>query len=188
MAASLTTTGPTLAAFASDRGPGDAERASIMSQAGSYLARRGGRLVCLAEQGVVAVPLITSARAAGGEVIIVADEETQIPEALAGIPVERIPQAGDRQARVVALSDGFIGLPGSLASAASLYATWIRAGGGASRKPVVLLNRNRAFEVLRGFTADVVSHNVRGHDRMVQFTDSIEDLWNRVTWMIAEVR
>jgi hypothetical protein len=89
---------------------------------------------------------------------------------------------------VVALADGFIGLPGSLASAASLYGVWVAAGAAGGRKPVVLLNRNRAFEVMRGFTADVVSHSVRGHDRVIQFTDSIEDLWNRVTWMIGEVR
>ena len=58
-----TATRPTIAIFASDKGPGDAERASIMSQAGTYFARRGARIVCLAEGRSVAIPLITSARA-----------------------------------------------------------------------------------------------------------------------------
>lgn len=188
MAGNLVPSGPTLAVFASDRGPGDAERASIMSQAGSYLARRGARLVCLAEDDVIAVPLITSARAAGGDVIIIADDETRVPNALLEIALERISDPEARLARLVALADGLVGLPGSLASAASLYAAWIAAGAGNGRKPVVLLNRNRAFEVMRGYVADVVSHSVHKHDRIVQFTDQIEDLWNRITWMVNEVR
>ena len=53
---------PLIAVFASDRGPGDAERASLMSQAGSYFARRGARIVCLAEDDVIPVPLITAIR------------------------------------------------------------------------------------------------------------------------------
>ena len=36
-------THPVLGVFASDHGPGDAERASIMSQVGSFLARKGAR-------------------------------------------------------------------------------------------------------------------------------------------------
>ena len=42
---------PTIAVFASDKGPGDAERASIMSQAGTYFARKGARVVCLVKHG-----------------------------------------------------------------------------------------------------------------------------------------
>ena len=42
---------PVLGVFASDHGPGDAERATIMSQAGSFLARKGAQLACLAEGG-----------------------------------------------------------------------------------------------------------------------------------------
>jgi hypothetical protein len=40
---------PALAVFASDKGPGDAERSSIMSQAGTLLARHGARIICLAD-------------------------------------------------------------------------------------------------------------------------------------------
>jgi hypothetical protein len=177
---------PTLAVFASDHGPGDPERASIMSQAGSILARRGARIVCLAELEAIAVPLITSARAAGGEVLIIADDELKVPAALADVPIERIAEREARLARIAALATVFVGLPGSLASASSLYSSWVRAGSGAGGKPVVLLNRNRAFEVMRGMAADVLSHSVKRHDRYVVFTDSVDDLWNKVSWALNE--
>jgi predicted Rossmann-fold nucleotide-binding protein len=177
---------PTLAVFASDSGPGDPERASLMSQAGHLLARKGVRIVSLAHGTSVAVPLITSARTAGGEVLVVADDGMRMPAALMDVPVERLSSDEERLARVAALADGFVGLPGSLASAGDLYRSWVRAGGGASGKPVVLLNRNRAFEVMRGMAADVLSHSVRRHDRMVVFTDNPEDLWNKIAWALGE--
>ncbi len=186
MAAEALARNPTLAVFASDRGPGDPERASIMSQAGTLMARRGARLVCLAEGGSVPVPLITSARAAGGDVLILADAAVNIPAALATVPVERIDDAETRLARAASLAHLFVGLPGSLASVASLYRSWVRAGGGSSNKPVVLLNRNRAFEVMRGMSADVLSHSVKRHDRMVVFSESIDDLWNKIGWALGE--
>lgn len=157
-----------------------------MSQAGTLLARRGARIVCLAEQGALAIPLITSARAAGGEVLIIADDELRVPAALAGVSIERLGEPEARLARIAALATLFVGLPGSLASTSSLYASWVRAGGGAANKPVVLLNRNRAFEVLRGFSADVLSHSLKRYDRRVVFTDSIDDLWNKVSWALSE--
>ena len=79
-------THPVLGVFASDRGPGDAERASIMSQVGSFLARRGARLVCLGDEGVP-VPLITSARTAGGEVTLIAAEDYSEPSAFGGVGI-----------------------------------------------------------------------------------------------------
>ena len=178
--------GPTLAVFASDRGPGDPERSSLMSFAGSLLARRGARLVGLAQDGYVAVPLVTAARAAGGEVLLIADEHTPLPEALEGVPVERHADDEARLARMAALADIFVGLPGSLLSATNLYKCWVRAGAGMSGKPVVLLNRNRAFEVLRGMAADVITHSVRRADRMLVFTDNPEDLWNKIAWALDE--
>jgi len=172
-------TRPTLAIFASDKGPGDPERASIMSQAGAYFARRGARIVCLAEQDLC-VPVVTSARSAGGELIIVGAPTFTMPSALGSIPFERLDTANERMDRIIALADVFVGLPGSLASAAQLYSTWTRAGGGESGKRVVLLNRNRAFEVVRGYFADVMAHGMRNPERFLQFSDSVEDLWNRV--------
>jgi predicted Rossmann-fold nucleotide-binding protein len=177
---------PTLAVFASDHGPGDAERASVMSQTGSYLARKGARIVCLAESEGLAVPLVTSARAAGGEVLVIGDEDFVMPAALTGVPLERIVDADQRLARLVDLTQVFVGLPGSLSSASRLFAAWVKAGGGAGGRPVVLFNRNRAFEAMRGMATDVLSHGIRRHDRFVQFTDSVEDLWVKTQWLINE--
>lgn len=180
-------TGPMLAVFASDKGPGDAERSSIMSQVGSYFARKGARIVCLAENGVVPVPLITAARTAGGEVIVIADESIVLPPALAGVPMEVVADRAERMGRMGAMADAYVALPGSLASASSLFAAWT-AGRALGRPcPVVMLNRHKAYEVLRGYAADVLSHGLRGYDRAVQFSDSIEDLWSKVS-RLAEAR
>jgi len=177
---------PVLGVFASDIGPGDAERATIMSQTGSFLARRGAKLVCLAEDGIVPVPLVTSARTAGGEVTLIADADYAEPSALAGVTVEHIPLAADRLSRLATLSQIYLALPGSLASATSLYRTWVRGGGGAGRKPVVFFDRNGAFKVLRGYAADVLSNSIHNHDRYVQFADSVEDIWNKVAWLVDQ--
>jgi hypothetical protein len=177
---------PTVAVFASDKGPGDPERASIMSLAGSLIARRGARTVSLADGSTLPVPLITSARAAGGDVLILADGRTQLPSALMGVPIERHAESEARFDRVAQLADVFVGLPGSLTSAADLYKSWVRAGAGQGGKPVVLLNRNRTFDVMRGLAADVLSHSVKRHDRMLVFTDNVEDLWNKIAWALAE--
>lgn len=185
MAAEPASLKPTLAVFASDQGPGDPERASIMSQAGAIFARKGARIVCIADASSVPVPLITSARSSGGEVLVIGDGTVTLPPALASIAVEQIADPAQRLARVAALADSFVGLPGSLASAANLYRSWVAAGAGPSHKPVVLFNRNRAFEVMRGMSADVLSHSVKQFDRMVVFTDNIDDLWNKVAWALG---
>lgn len=179
---------PTLAIFASDKGPGDAERASIMSQVGTYFARKGARIVCLAEGKSIAIPLVTSARAAGGEIIVISDEQFSLPRALAGVPLEQMADAEARHARVAALADAFIGLPGSLASISALYLSWLKAGGGPGGKPVVLYNRNKAFEVLRGYSADILAHSIPHHERLMQFADTVEDLWTRANRLAGEGR
>jgi len=177
---------PTLGVFSSEIGPGDAERAAIMSQAGSYLARKGARLVCLAEDGVVPVPLVTSARSVGGEVTLIADPSYDEPSALSGVSVEHLPGVEARLARMAELSNLYIALPGSLASATSLYRTWVRGGGGIGRKPVVFYDRNGAFKVIRGYASDVLSNSVANHDHYLQFADSVEDIWNKAVWLIDQ--
>ena len=177
---------PTLAMFASDKGPGDAERASIMSQVGTYFARKGARMSCLAEGNTTAIPLVTSARAAGGEIIVIGDESFNLPRALSSVPLEKIADPEARFARVAALADAFVGLPGSLASISSLYLSWLKAGGGAGGKPVVFYNRNNAFEVLRGYASDILSHSIPHHERLIQFADSVEDLWTRANRLAGD--
>jgi predicted Rossmann-fold nucleotide-binding protein len=181
---SVHSNGPVLTVFASDRGPGDAERASLMTQAGLYFARRGAQLLCVGEAGYVPVPLITAARSAGGTVSIVADASVQVPPALQGVPIEII---ADREARLREIgrrTDYFVGLPGSLASATSLFQCWTAARQAGLRRPLVLLNRNRAFEVLRGYSADVLSHSLPDFDRVMLFSDSIEDVWIHIAHLM----
>ena len=178
---------PTIGIFASDHGPGDAERSTIMSQAGSYLARRGARLACVVEsRDDIPVPLLTSARTAGGEVVLIADESFSEPSYLTGVAIEHAATEEARLARLAAISTLYVALPGSLASAIALYKTWVRGGGGAGRKPVVFFDRNGAFKVLRGYASDVLSTSIKGHDRYIQFADSVEDIWNKATWLIDQ--
>ena len=180
--------GPTLAIFASDKGPGDAERASIMSQVGTYFAKRGARIICIAERGVVPVPLITAARASGGNVLIVADSPLVLPPALAGVPMDVLATAGERQARVAELAEAYVALPGSLASVSALFSTWAAARAMGRTPPVVMLNRHKAYEVMRGYAADVLSPGLAGYERAVQFADTIEDLWARLSRLVSEAR
>ena len=42
------------------------------------------------------------------------------------------------------------------------------------------------YQVMRGMVADVFSHSVRHHDHYVQFADSPEDLWSKISWLINE--
>ena len=174
-----TQTGPVIAVFASDRGPGDPERASLMTECGLMLARKGAHIVCLAENGVVPVPLITAARSAHGHVEVIADATIAMPPALADVPVTVLSSAEERHARLTAAASVFVALPGSLASATALFRAWSTGAG----RPVVMLNRNRAFEAIRGFTTDVLAASVPGYDRNIQFADNVDDLWNKVIWL-----
>ncbi|MFD2648977.1 hypothetical protein ACFSX5_14400 [Devosia albogilva] len=174
----------TVAVFASDRGPGDAERASLMTQTGNYFARRGARILTLAEDGAPPVALITAARTAGGAVEVVADASIHLPPVLADVPVHVAGEGAERQALIASRTQALVGLPGSLASATALFATWSAARQQGRVLPVVLLNRHRAFEVVRGFSADVLSHSLKGHERAVQFADTVEDLWSRTQRLV----
>jgi predicted Rossmann-fold nucleotide-binding protein len=182
------TSAPVLAVFASDKGPGDAERASIMGQTGTYFAKRGASLVCIAENGVIPIPLITAARAAGGNVQIVADTTIVLPPALAGVTMEVLATQPERLARVANLAEAFVALPGSLASASALFGAWAAAKAQGRTMPVVMLNRHKAYEIMRGYAADVLSPGLPGYDRAVQFADTIEDLWSRVSRLVNESR
>lgn len=51
-----------------------------------------------------------------------------------------------------------------------------------------MLNRHRAFEVVRGFAGDVMSHSVQGYDRNLQFAETVEELWNKVVWVNEQKR
>lgn len=182
--ASLTQAGLTVAIFASDKGPGDPERASLMGEVGRVFARKGARILCLAEQGVIPVPLVTAARTVGGSVEVVADASIVLPQALAGLPITVLPEAAARHAYLAEASTAYVALPGSLASATALFGAWSSGTG----RPVVMLNRHKAFDALRGFAVDVLAASVPGYDRNIQFAETVEDLWNKVAWVSEQRR
>ena len=173
-----------IAVFASDRGPGGPERSSLMTQTGSYFARRGARIVTLAEDGAIPVPLITAARAAGGSVEVVADPGTRLPAALADVPLLVGANQAERLAQITARAQALVGLPGSLASSSAMFSAWALSRKQGKTLPLVLLNRHRAFEVMRGFSADVMSHSLSGYERLVQFAETVEDLWGRTQGLV----
>lgn len=182
--ANLVKGGLTVAIFASDKGPGDPERASLMGEVGRVFARKGARMLCLAENGSLPVPLITAARTAGGVVEVVADASIVLPQALAEVPITVLPDKAERQAYLANTCIAYVALPGSLASVTALFGVWAAGMG----KPVVMLNRHRAFEVIRGFAADVLAASVANHDRSIQFADTVEDLWGKVLWVSEQRR
>jgi hypothetical protein len=182
------TNAPVIAIFASDKGPGDPERASIMSQTGTYFAKRGASIICLAENGIIPVPLITAARAAGGRVQIIADTSIVLPPALSGVTMEVMATREERLERLAQLAQAYVALPGSLASASALFGTWAAAKLQGRTPPVVMLNRHKAYEVMRGYAADVLSPGLMGYERAVQFADTIEDLWARLSRLVSEAR
>lgn len=172
----------TLAIFASDQGPGDAERASIMSQAGAFFAKRGAKIISLTDGNALPVPTIAAARAAGGQTEIFADQDFLLPSALENIELRRIPDKAQRLQQFAGAADCFVGLPGSLASISNLFSTTLNLS---VSKPVVLLNHRNAFEVLRGFSVDVLAHGKPAAERNFQFADTIEDVWNRAARMVT---
>ncbi len=112
---------PVLGIFASDHGPGDAERAALMSQVGSFLARKGARIVCLGDAGNVPVPLITSARTAAARSPSSARATIPSRRPFDGVTVEHIADREARLKRLAALSQIYVALPGSLGSATTLF-------------------------------------------------------------------
>jgi predicted Rossmann-fold nucleotide-binding protein len=110
---------------------------------------------------------------------VVADASIVLPLALSEVPITVIPDATERRAYLASESAAYVALPGSLASVTSLFGAWASGMG----KPVIMLNRHRAFEVIRGFSADVLAASVPNHDRNIQFADTVEDLWGKVVWV-----
>ena len=173
---------PTLVIFASDQGAGDAERASIMSQTGNMLARQNVKLVCLAEKGVLPLPLLTSARAAGGDIELIADQGYVLPQNLQDLTIKVIADQQERYAYLAQIADCFVSLPGSLASITSQFFTIADLG---AKIPMVFLNKNNAYEIVRGFSVDVFAHSFEQAHRNVQFVDSVEDIWGRVAKLVG---
>ncbi|MCB1516028.1 MAG: hypothetical protein KDJ19_00190 [Hyphomicrobiaceae bacterium] len=167
---------PTIAVF-SGIGGAHASRAQVFAQAGSFLAKKGARL--MAVEGVAGLPLTTlsAARSASAEIEIVVSDVFQVPKALSEASVIRSANLEDRMRIMRERADAIAVLPGALALANDLYRATLMEPG---VPPVILLNHDNAFEVLRGFVVDVFTHNHPNPDRVMQVADSLEDMWNRI--------
>ena len=51
-----------------------------------------------------------------------------------------------------------------------------------------MLNRHKAFEVMRGYAVDVLSPGLPGYDKAIQFADTVEDLWSRISRLAGDGR
>lgn len=149
---------------------------AMLAEAGRQCAVRKWRLIFLAENGNYCPGLIAAARAAGGEVLVLSDEAIPADTLPQGAVAETVSDAGERLQEASDLADGFLCLPTSLLSVRSLLNIWSRAGGGSSGKPVAFLNRNRAYEVMRGYAQDVLSQSLPMTDRLMMFSDNLDDL------------
>ena len=169
---------PTLVIFASDQGPGDAERTSIMSQTGSLLAKHDVKLVCLSENGIMPLALLKSACTKGAQIELVCDAECELPKALQNITKRVIADRHDRLIELAKIADCFVILPGSLATATSHFLTIKELG---AKVPMVFLNQNKAFEIVRGFSADVFVHTFPTAHKNLQFAEDVDDIWVKVS-------
>lgn len=154
---------------------------ALYRQVGTSVARHGAQLICIGRKGQWPQALVESAFAGGGAVKVMVGPS---PSALAlpqGVAVETF--ASDREAARagVQAAQTVLGLPGGIDTAASLYAAWTEAGGAASGRPVGLLNRDRAYEVVRGFIVDVAAHGRGNVETLIQFADNFDELWTRLT-------
>lgn len=149
-------------------------------QAGSAIARKGARVVCVAHNGDWPRAVVDSALAEGGSVAVVTSAALpgRVPRGVEVISAESGRQAGETAAQ---MSDAIIGLPGNIDVVAMLYAAWVDAGGAQSGKPVALLNHRKSFEIVKGFVSDVAHHGRGNTDKLVQFADTIDDLWSKLT-------
>lgn len=149
-------------------------------QAGATIARHGAQLFCLAHNGQWPRALVESVLAGGGRVTVASG-----PQAPLAVPhgVTVLTEASEQAAAMRIVQEGqvVIGMPGSIDTVGALFAAWTAAGGAMSKRPVGLLNHNRAYEVVKGFASDVATVGRANIDAMLQVSDHFDDLWNRLT-------
>lgn len=150
---------------------------------GEAVARKRVHLVCIACNGEWPRALVDSALAHGGKVTVCTAGEAML-NVPRGVTVERADDIRAAGARAAELGQALVALPGGLGAVSALYNAWTDAGGSESGKPVGLLNRQSAFEVVRGFLTDIAAVGLGGVDHLVQVSDSFEDLWNRLARIV----
>ncbi|RDE10510.1 hypothetical protein [Pelagibacterium lacus] len=152
--------------------------------AGAVAARHGMHVICTARNGQWPQALVDSALAEDGVVTVVSGPSTRDLRVPGGVSVQRCDSEIQAGIKAVQMAQAVIGMPGCIETTAALYAAWTGAGGAASQRPVGLFNRDRAFEVVRGFAADIAGVGRGNIDTLVQFSDNFEDLLNRLTRLV----
>ncbi|MEW2499016.1 MULTISPECIES: TIGR00730 family Rossman fold protein [unclassified Amycolatopsis] len=138
--------------------------AEAAAELGKLLAQRGIGLVyggaSVGTMGVVA----DAALAAGGEVIGV------IPEALSSVEIAHagltelhvVPDMHQRKAKMAALSDGFLTLPGGAGTLEELFEVWTWAQLGLHSKPIGLVDVGGYYGPLVSFADHMVTEGFLG--------------------------
>lgn len=157
---------------------------AIYRQAGASVAKHGARLICVARRGEWPRAIVDSAFAAGGEVTVMCGPDIAVPNMPNGVAVQRFADDATAAKSAVEASRAIIGLPAGIDTVGMLYSAWTAAGGPVAQRPLGLLNRNRAYEIVKGFVADVASTGRGNVDAFIQFSDSFEDLWSRLTRLV----
>jgi uncharacterized protein (TIGR00730 family) len=119
---------------------------------GALLARAGVRLVYGAGKTGLMGAVADGALAAGGKVVGVVPENLNTPQLIhAGLTqLEVVSDIHARKARMSALADAFITLPGGYGTLDELFETLTWAQIGLHHKPVGLLNTRNYFDPLLG--------------------------------------
>ena len=41
-------------------------------------------------------------------------------------------------------------------------------------------------KVVRGYAGDIVANSIPNHDRYVQFATNLDDMWNKIAWLVDQ--
>ncbi|SDG38371.1 hypothetical protein [Pelagibacterium luteolum] len=157
---------------------------AIYRQAGASVAKHGARLICVARKGEWPRAIIDSAFAQGGAITVMCGPESAGLNVPQGVVLERYEDEASAARAAVEAARAVIGLPAGIDTVGMLYGAWREAGGAQSQRPLGLLNRDRAYEVVRGFVGDIAAAGRGNVDAVIQFSDSFEDLWTRLTRLV----
>lgn len=168
----------TIAIFGGGRAQNDANRSLILTQAGTFFAKKNAKLVCMQGEGGLPMVALGAARAAGGDIEIIVADDFEIPKALGEVKITRENDIAMRYKLTSQKVQAIVALPGGLSLANDLFQISMNQ---TTACPTILLNHENAFEVLRGFFADVLVHDHPNAEGAMQVADSLDDVWNRVT-------
>ncbi|HIE0170533.1 TPA: TIGR00730 family Rossman fold protein [Serratia marcescens] len=135
-------------------------------QLGQLLAAQGRRLIYGGgKKGLMGI-VADAVLAAGGEAVgIIPERLVEAETAHRGLTeLEVVPDMHTRKARMAALADSFIALPGGIGTLEVLFEIWTWGQIGYHNKPVGLLNVNGFYRPLSQFLEHVADQGFMRHD------------------------